>query len=336
MISQNYALIFLLSNIIICGIYSFLSYFHISNKFLDVPNARSIHKTAKPRIGGLGIFFNIILLSFLFIDGDEIKFFYYFLLLISLIFLVSLWDDIYSLSFLPKIITHVIAATLFSYLYFSTFNNIDFNYIYFFLIIFLIISSINLFNFIDGADGFVAGIFLCSILIFMLFIFLSHLSQSNYLFIFTSICFFSCLVFLYYNFFPSKIFLGDSGSTMLGFIFATISIIGIDLLLWPLWLPIILILPFLLDTSITLLKRMYKKQKIWLAHKEHYFQRLLLMGMSHTKLSILSYCYVLLAGMFGFVLDHFNDLKLTVITFIILCVTFSILMFFIDNKWSTK
>ncbi len=336
MIFENFSLIFLLSTIIICGTYSFLSYFHIARKFLDVPSERSIHKTAKPRTGGLGIFFNLILLSFFFIDGDEIKFYYYFLLLISLIFLVSLWDDIYSLSFLPKIITHVIAATLFSYLYFSSVNIIDFNYIYFFVIIFLIISSINLFNFIDGADGFVAGIFSCSILIFMFFIFLSQLPQSNNLLIFTSICFFSCIVFLYYNFFPSRIFLGDSGSTMLGFIFATVSIIGIDLRLWPYWFPVLLILPFLLDTGITLLKRIYKKQKIWLAHKEHYYQRMLLMGMSHTKLSILSYCYVLIAGMLGLVLDSFNNFKITVITFIFLCFTFSMLMFFIDKKWPAK
>jgi UDP-N-acetylmuramyl pentapeptide phosphotransferase/UDP-N-acetylglucosamine-1-phosphate transferase len=316
--------ILFLSILIIGSSYKIFSSNQFSRYFLDIPNNRSLHINAIPRIGGLCIFINIILLNLFFLGMDS-EFFKNIIVSISLIFLISLLDDLYSLSFVTRIITHIFSAIVFSLLYFST-NNL----FILFAAIFLIISSINFFNFIDGSDGFAAGIFSSALLFFVYFYFLAN----NYdLFIFTSICFFSSLVFLYFNFSPAKVFLGDSGSTILGFIFAILSIIGFYNFLFPFWFPIILIFPFLLDTSSTILKRIYKKNKFWLAHNEHYYQRLILMGMSHKKLSLLSCCYVLCSGTLGLTLNYYNDFRFTIITFVMLTIIFSILLFKVDQKW---
>jgi UDP-N-acetylmuramyl pentapeptide phosphotransferase/UDP-N-acetylglucosamine-1-phosphate transferase len=99
--------------------------------------------------------------------------------------------------------------------------------------------------------------------------------------------------FLIFNFPPAKIFMGDVGSIPLGFLAGALGVAGWLQGLWPLWFPLIVFAPFIVDASVTLLRRALRRERIWQAHREHYYQRLILSGWSHRKTAIWEYALML-------------------------------------------
>jgi UDP-N-acetylmuramyl pentapeptide phosphotransferase/UDP-N-acetylglucosamine-1-phosphate transferase len=87
--------------------------------------------------------------------------------------------------------------------------------------------------------------------------------------------------FLAHNFPPARIFLGDVGSIPLGFLAGGLGIVGWRDDLWPLWFPVLVFGPFIADATITLLKRLLRGDRVWQAHRDHYYQRMVLMGLGH-------------------------------------------------------
>ena len=87
--------------------------------------------------------------------------------------------------------------------------------------------------------------------------------------------------------------MGDAGSIPLGFLAAAIGILGNLVNAWPWWFPLLVFSPFIVDATVTLLKRTVSGKKIWVAHREHYYQRLVLLGWSHKKLAIAEYALML-------------------------------------------
>jgi UDP-N-acetylmuramyl pentapeptide phosphotransferase/UDP-N-acetylglucosamine-1-phosphate transferase len=94
---------------------------------------------------------------------------------------------------------------------------------------------------------------------------------------------------LIHNFHPARIFLGDVGSVPLGFLAGALGIVGWNSDAWPLWFPVLVFGPFIGDATVTLLRRAFRGQAVWRAHREHYYQRMVRMGFGHRGTAIIGY-----------------------------------------------
>ena len=109
----------------------------------------------------------------------------------------------------------------------------------------------------------------------------------------------AALAFLFFNFHPARIFMGDSGSVPLGFLAAALGILGWRNGDWPLCFPLLVFSPFIVDASVTLLKRILRREKVWEAHRDHYYQRLVRAGLGHRNTALAEYALMLLCGISG-------------------------------------
>jgi UDP-N-acetylmuramyl pentapeptide phosphotransferase/UDP-N-acetylglucosamine-1-phosphate transferase len=253
----------------------------LKKNVIDIPNERSSHTSPTPRGGGLAIvicwFLGLTILFFL--DQIEDKL-YYALISGVLLAAVSLLDDILSLT--PVVRLLVQAITAFAALFFlEGFNLLDTNNIL--LTIFLWIVSfagiiwfINLYNFLDGIDSYASleAIFIT----FSLYLFIGN---PILLVLIVSI-----LGFLYWNLPKAKIFLGDVGSTQLGFILVVLSIYfhnkaEFNFIYW-----LMLSSLFWFDATLTLLRRWKNEESLSLPHRKHGYQRIVQAGFSHLKTNI--------------------------------------------------
>ena len=291
------------------GIYlSRLIFYRIG--FIDNPNIRSNHINPTALGAGIIIIPLIFLISFNlgFIWKKEV------LLSLSILFIISVLDDIKNINPLVRLLFHFVSISIFVASYLYTFiadiivNTAYMNMIFGFIAIVSIVWFINAFNFMDGIDGItsVEVFFICLSIIFFHF-FLEK--EINVLALSTLI---TINAFIYFNWSPATIFLGDSGSIPLGFLIVSLLI---DLSLKGYWLAsITLPLYYILDTSITLFKRIYNKKKFWQAHSEHYYQLALKNGFSHVKVNY----FVILINVGLFFLSFFSLLYKNNITFLIL------------------
>ena len=93
--------------------------------------------------------------------------------------------------------------------------------------------------------------------------------------------------------------MGDAGSIPLGFLAATIGLTGWQHGNWPWWFFPLVFSPFIMDATITLLKRLIKKEKVWQAHRAHYYQRLVQSGFGHRFTALGEYVLMILCGLLG-------------------------------------
>jgi UDP-GlcNAc:undecaprenyl-phosphate/decaprenyl-phosphate GlcNAc-1-phosphate transferase len=151
----------------------------------------------------------------------------------------------------------------------------------------------NLYNFMDGSDGLAGGMTLFGFTFYGIAALLVHnetLAMMNFA------VGAATLGFLYYNFPPARVFMGDAGSIPLGFLVAAMGLWGWQQGCWSAWFPLLVFSPFIADASVTLLKRTLRGVKITEAHREHYYQRAILLGWSHRKLALVEYLLMLGSG----------------------------------------
>jgi UDP-N-acetylmuramyl pentapeptide phosphotransferase/UDP-N-acetylglucosamine-1-phosphate transferase len=151
----------------------------------------------------------------------------------------------------------------------------------------------NLYNFMDGSDGLAGGMTVIGFGYYGLFAYLA--GNSDFAVINRSIAA-AALAFLCYNFHPARIFMGDAGAVPLGFLAAALGILGWLDQLWSLWVPVLIFSPFIADATVTITKRLMRGEKIWQAHREHYYQRMVQSGLGHRNTALLSYALMLAAG----------------------------------------
>jgi UDP-N-acetylmuramyl pentapeptide phosphotransferase/UDP-N-acetylglucosamine-1-phosphate transferase len=150
---------------------------------------------------------------------------------------------------------------------------------------------INLYNFMDGMDGFAGGMAVFG------FGALAVLGARADLLGFAAVAAIiaaAALGFLTRNFPPARIFLGDVGSSVLGLLAAAMTLWGARLGLFPLWVGWLIFSPFIVDATWTLLRRIANRERFWQAHRSHHYQRLVLAGWSHRR--TLLWGYVLMAA----------------------------------------
>lgn len=301
----------------------------------DKPDERKIHKKEMPRLGGLAIFASFCLTSiFIFnhlenhIRGLVIGAF--------VIFICGVIDDIKPLSYKSKLlfqslaviclITNGVYIKNISFLtegYNIGYLSIPFTFIW-------IIGITNAINLLDGIDGLACGVSGIS----SIFLTIIAVNNNNIpMAIIMTILSGSCFGFLPYNFKNAKIFMGDSGSLFLGFMLAAVSMQGTfksatTFIIAP---TILLGLP-IYDTLNVIVRRKIKGVSIMKPDKEHFHHRLLAIGLSSTKITLIGYLFTTFLGIISLTImasPKFTTLILLLGSFIILgCIVLENILYF--------
>ena len=236
------------------------------------PTIRGMHKEQKASSGG--ILFILIYTIYAIYQEFYLPFFSVPISIIGLI------DDKFFISRRVRLAAQILTIGIFLTFSYITGNGIlatinSFPYFIFIFLLLLIIgtSIINFMNFMDGIDGLVCG---CMIVIF------SFMNiEIHYLLPIIG----TLIGFLFFNWEPSKVFMGDTGSLFLGSYLSTL-ILGQNSII-SILNSLILCSPILLDASTCILMRLSKKQNILQPHKLHLYQRLVSGGLSHSKVSLI-------------------------------------------------
>jgi len=294
-------------------------------KLLDKPNERSAAKIAIPTLGGISIFLSFIFASTVGLSGDEIPEMIYIIMAVVLMFFVGLKDDILSLSWKKKLTAQIIAAVIIIFLAKIRFTNLhgflgieEIGMVYSAaLTLFVIIVIINAFNLMDGIDGLAAGLSMLVAIVFGTWFFIS--GHYDYAILTTSLVG-AIAGFFYYNVYgkSNKIFMGDTGSLVLGTIMAIIVIqfnefnidqtqpfaiasapaVSFGILIYP-----------LVDTLRVFIIRILQLKSPFAADKNHLHHRLLTLGFSHQKATYSIMVMNLLFIIPVFALQHYGIIK---------------------------
>jgi UDP-GlcNAc:undecaprenyl-phosphate GlcNAc-1-phosphate transferase len=270
--------------------------------FVDVPNERSSHDVVKPRFGGIAIVTAFTLgLTVLLLARTDMNRFLPLLLGGVFIFGVGLLDDWRSLPVWVRLAAQLTAALILvgtgnivHHIYLPLVGTIELSVLAIPFTIIFVLASINFYNFVDGIDGLAAGsAFIVACFLALIAFMLGHTG-------FALVCLVvagSSAGFLQFNFPPSKLFMGDSGSTFLGFFFSFIAIAGNRLTPEiPFFVTVLLLSSLFLDAGLTLLGRAFRGEKIFKPHHMHYYQRLLSLGLNHKQVTVLEYGLTVLLG----------------------------------------
>jgi UDP-N-acetylmuramyl pentapeptide phosphotransferase/UDP-N-acetylglucosamine-1-phosphate transferase len=255
-------------------------------KVQDIPNERSLHDTPIPRVGGVAMMVGLLFGWVLMLTSLM----WWIVLPLIGLFAVSLLDDMHNLSVKQRLLAHLGAAAV---LVIGSGLLTQQGMLITLLMLLFTVWMTNLYNFMDGSDGLAGGMALFGFTFYGIAALFSHadtLAMLN----FTIAA--AALGFLYHNFPPAKIFMGDAGSIPLGFLAAGMGLWGWQLGYWPAWFPLLVFSPFIMDASVTLMKRSRRRAKITEAHREHYYQRAIQMGSSHRDVALIEYVLMLGVG----------------------------------------
>lgn len=153
-----------------------------------------------------------------------------------------------------------------------------------------IVWMINLYNFMDGMDGFAGGM---AVFGFGSFAVLGWLSGHEAFAVLSLVIAASSAGFLLFNFPPARIFMGDVGSAPLGLFVGAFSIWGAKESVFPIWVALLVFSPFTVDATVTLVRRLLRGERVWEAHKSHYYQRLVQAGWGHKRTVLWEYALML-------------------------------------------
>lgn len=274
---------------------------------IDHPKERGVHDTPTPLSGGSAIVFSFLLTSMVIVplmEGYVSREFLGIIVGGILITTVGFLDDIYALSPKLRIFVQIFAAlivvftgTTIEWLSWpwAEAGGIPLNTFGSFITVFWIVGLTNALNFIDGLDGLAAGIASIAAISFMAISFIFGPPVSVMM---AAVLAGACLGFLPHNFSPATIFMGDTGSTFLGFMLAVLSIQGLTKSYTVITLMvggIVLGLP-IFDTSFAILRRVANNQSIAQADRGHLHHRLVDKGISHKQAVLTMYA---VAGAFG-------------------------------------
>lgn len=261
---------------------------------LDIPDARKVHKTPIPRLGGLGIYMGF-LLGYIFFGTMSLRM--NSILIGSIIIIITgIVDDIKPIPAKWKFLFQVIAASVVAFYGkillqdLSAFGfYINFGVFSYLITVIFIVAIINCINLIDGLDGLAGG--LSSIYFMTIGIVIVGWKHTFDLdAIITFIMLGSTLGFLCHNFNPAKIFMGDSGSMFLGYIIAVIALLGFkNVTLTTLLAPVCLLAIPIMDTAFAILRRIVNKKPISEPDKQHLHHQLLNLNLSHRNVVLVIY-----------------------------------------------
>ena len=247
----------------------------------DAANARSLHRGAVPRAGGLAILAGVavaIAATPPQLPGSGASW----VAAVAAVALISFADDLRGVPAPVRLAVHVAAAV-------AVALQIVESPVAIAGVAFAIVWGANLFNFMDGSDGLAATMALTGFAAYAAAAALTGTGWAPYA-AFAA----AALPFLAVNRPPARMFMGDVGAVPLGFLAAALGVAGIARGMWPTWFPLLVFLPFVADASITLAARLVRRERVWQAHRSHYYQRLNTLGAGHRG-TLAVFCALMLA-----------------------------------------
>ncbi len=291
-------------------------------KLTDLPNQRKIHVDYVSRLGGVAIFISIItalLATNLFMPtAFTFDHFWRDILLGGMAaFLLGLWDDLKDMSPKKKLLLQLALGAVayrmgfrIEELHFGIDSTIQLGWFALPVTVFWVATIMNAFNMIDGLDGLAGGF---ALLVFTTLSILGYLNGSSHIMMLSLVCAGACAGFLMFNFHPAKIFMGDCGSMMLGYLLALLSIsmeprAGVVNVYMPLFL---LAFP-LIDLMTAIIRRIIQAKwtekdlslwgiikKTFHADGNHIHHRLLKLGFTQRKISMFVYIFTTASCVLG-------------------------------------
>lgn len=292
---------------------------------IDHPNDRSLHTEPMPRSGGVAILVSALIglgavtLDFAIMPPSAwslptglLSASVWIVVAIALVTTVSFLDDRRGLPIGVRFVVQVIAAIIvvwgggltLSSLPIPAIKTVEFGWYAAPVTVLFLLWMTNLYNFMDGMDGFAGG------MTFLGFGFLAYFGwrAGHPIMLLTALVVsMSALGFLFHNFPPARIFMGDVGSVSLGFMGGILMLVGLRDGLFDLWVPIMIFSPFILDATATIFRRMWQRQRIWEAHRQHYYQRLVLSGWGHRRTVLAEYGVMAICGGFALLYQYASE-----------------------------
>ena len=290
---------------------------------LDHPSNRSLHSTPTPRTGGIAIISSLVVGL---IVAQLVGLFSMYpratqthtvatawaMGLVLFIGAVSFWDDRAGLPPGVRFIVHGVAAAGLVWGAGVTVNTISVPLLGTLSLGWLAIPGAilsvmwmtNLYNFMDGMDGLAGGM---TVLGFGFLSYVAWTGEHHTIAILALLISVATGGFLYYNMPPARIFMGDIGSVALGFLAGALTLMGIHDGLFDLWVPLLIFSPFVADATVTLIRRLLRGERVWQAHRDHYYQRLVLAGWGHRRTMVAEYVLMLACGLSAIVYVHIGE-----------------------------
>ena len=284
-------------------------------RHLDHPNERSLHTRPTPRTGGIAIVASIYVgASLLWIEfivatggapaggsGSEISRLKWVLAPVLVVAFTSFWDDRVGLSAPLRLGIHLAAALGLVWGGGLSLTSLDLpgggalllGSAALPLSVGLVVWMTNLYKFIDGMDGLAGGM---SVSGFGTLALVALGSAADLLGALSLLAAAAAAGFLWYNLPPARIFMGDVGSTSLGFLAGALTLWGSAGEIFEIWVPLLAFSPFVVDASATLARRLARGERVWEAHRAHFYQRLVLAGWGHRKTLGAGYLLMMACG----------------------------------------
>ena len=253
----------------------------------DVPNERSLHATATPRVGGLGLLLGALPVAASLGGAPVVAL----AACAAVLAAISAADDRRSLPIAVRLPAHVAAAAVAILAIASPeAARAGLGIVESALALAAIVWMANLYNFMDGSDGLAGGMTLIG---FGALALAAVLARQWPLALACAAIASASSGFLAHNFPPARVFMGDAGSVPLGFLAGALGLHGALAGAWTIALPVIVFSPFIADATVTLARRVVRGEPFWKAHRSHHYQRLVLSGWSPRRLALGAYALML-------------------------------------------
>jgi len=267
---------------------------------VDHPNYRKVHASVMPRIGGLAIFGAFLIGYAILLPKDE----HATGILIGALIIITLGflDDMLEITAKAKLAGQLAAAIVvvawgglqIEFVNLPFIGQFDFGYLSIPITIIWIIGITNAINLIDGLDGLAAGVSTIALIAIAV---MAMIMGNVFVVATAAILAASSLGFLFYNFHPAKIFMGDTGSLFLGFMISVLALLGFkNVAVVALIIPVIILGIPISDTFFAIVRRIRMKQSITAPDKSHLHHCLLRSGFSHRQTVLIIYALAILFG----------------------------------------
>ncbi len=321
-----------MSAVIVFGVVAVASYvfvyglrrWAVQRAILDIPNQRSSHTIPTPRGGGAAISTLVIAVGILLVLLGQTQSLSHALIYLggaAVIAILGFRDDLHPLSSKMRFGIQGLVAlvTIVGIGYFDRVNvpllgDISFGILGALLTLVWIVGLTNAYNFMDGSDGLAGGIALCAGLAWAWLTRFDPFASTIALAIAAA-----SLGFLGHNWSPAKIFMGDVGSTFLGYSFAVLPLLVKDHMPQASVVGVLLLWVFVFDTGFTMIRRWRRHENLLTAHRSHLYQRLIISGRSHRFIAILYTALTILGAICAFLMIQ-SDSPLNILLLITLLV----------------
>jgi len=297
----------------------------IKLNIVDFPNQRKIHKVVTPRAGGLAIFIGVAA-GLLYLKPEHIHLFEISLGAI-VILITGLLDDRYDIRPTVKLAGQIIAATflissglIIERVTLPFIGMVELGPLSVLITILWVVGVTNAINLIDGLDGLATGVSTIALIT----MFIMSIIDSQLIVAYLSIVIIGAnLGFLYHNFYPAKIYMGDTGSNFLGYMIAVISMLGLfkNVALLSFVIPILILAVPIFDTLFAIIRRAKTNHGIMRPDNKHIHYQLIRAGFSHRQAVIIIYCFSAVFGLLAILFARaslFVSLLVAIVAFLLI------------------